>query len=295
MRTLITCPGIGDTIWLMMKLANTSERFRIRMSEALPQRGHQLANILPSVIASHEYRGIIPYKDVNRNNIQTKKNKWKQITEESFYLSANDWLERGNRIEGWLEDLPVSFKLDYHTSEQDRIVAKTLLQNGRIYIGLYTSAYSNSRNWNFWDAKGWMALVKLLHGGNKELVFVVIGAEYDVDQSSQLMDMMKEAGIEYVNTVGQPLTVVIEIMRRLSYAFYFPSGLAMLSETCGGSDATMFYPRHKLPKMPGTWADPERLQSNAFKECFFCEPEQIYNWCRDVYQIYERLNPENIQ
>lgn len=289
MRTLITCPGIGDFLWLAMKLQHTGERFNVRMSEATPQRGGQLKDLLPHIIASHEYRGMIPYRKVNNNNIQNFKNRWSQIDEQEFYLSANSWLEEGKRIEGWLEDLPVSFMLDYHTTDEDKLDADKLLPQMHKYIGIYCSAYSNGRNWGFWDAKGWFTLVKLLHGQRKDLVFVVIGAEYDTDQSQQLIDLMKEAGISYVDTVGEPLPVVIEIMRRLHYAFYFPSGLAMLSETCGGSDSTMFYPQHRLPNMPGTWADPERIKSGAFKECFFCSPEQIYEWVRDEYCIYDKL------
>jgi hypothetical protein len=289
MRTLISCPGIGDFLWMAMHLTNASERFHIRMSESLPQRGHQLAEILPDIIASHEYRGVIQYKDVYRNNIQTKKNKWKQITEESFYLSANDWLEKGNRIEGWLEDLPVSFKLNYHTSEQDKQTAAALLPEGKKYIGIYTSAYSNARHWNGWGAEEWMALILSLSKEREDsnICFVLIGAPYDIGIPEQLMESMDELAIPYVNTIGQPLGVVVEILKRQSYFIGFPSGLSILNETMG-KDGTMFYPAH-LKKMMNAWPDPKRIEEGNYKGCLFPEPELIFQWIRDKYQLYDRI------
>jgi ADP-heptose:LPS heptosyltransferase len=285
MRTIITCPGIGDFIWVAQKLVNTKENFKIVMSEATPQRGHQLKELLPGLIAEHQYKGIIRYKDVALSNIQNKKKKWYQISEESFYLSANAHLESGKRIESFLPDLPTTFKLDYFTTTEDQDKAAQLLPAGKKYIGIYTSAYSNARHWNGWEAKEWMELIRKLKG--KGVVFVVIGAEYDVQIPEEIIRAMKEEKIKYVTAVGEPLGVTLEMLKRLSYFIGFPSGLSILNETLG-KDGLMFYAPH-IKKIINTWADPERIKNHSIKECLFCEPDKVYEWLKNVYQIHDRI------
>lgn len=288
MRTITTCPGIGDFLWLAMKLQSTAERFKIVMSGGMPQRGHQVRALLPDLVGDHEYGPVIPYATVNTNSIQNTKRLWSQINEQGFYLSINSHLEGGKRIEEFLPDLDTSFRLRYYTTAEDKSSAVRLVPAGAPHIGLYTSAYNNSRNWGFWNEKQWFSLVRMLHKANKDFVFVVIGAEWDVDLSTKLIKLMKDNRIPHVNTVGYELGTVLECMRRFVYAFYFPSGLPILSETGGGSDCAMFYPPDKLPKMPGTWCDPRRRENGGFKECFFCTPEQIYDWVINTYQILDK-------
>lgn len=285
MRNITTCPGLGDFIWVAQKLINANEQFKVIMSEGKPQRGHQLAEILPQLIAEHKYGPVITYNFIAKKNIQNFKKKWKEINEQSFYLSANKHVESGRRIEHFLPDLPTTYKLDYHTIETDKDTAIFLLPKGRKYIGIYTSAYSNVRNWGAWDAKEWFELIQQLNG--KDVAFVLVGAPYDTGVTEDLIIAMEEKEIDYVNTIGQPLPVVIEMMKRFSYFLGFPSGLSILNETLG-KDGLMFY----APTIAGiinTWADPERIRSGAIKECLFTDPAAIYKWLKDVYLIHDKL------
>lgn len=285
MRTIITCPGIGDFIWIAQKLVNTGEQFKVVMTESTPQRGHQLKELLPGLIADHEYKGIISYKHITNHNIVNRKRRWSDINEQEFHLSANRHVEGGYRIEKFLPDLPTAYKLDYFTSKSDQHKAAKLLPDGKKYVGIYTSAYSNARHWNGWQAKEWMELIQNLKG--KDIVFVVIGAEYDIQIPDEIMAAMKQEKIKYVNAVGQPLGVTVEILKRLSYFIGFPSGLSILNETLG-KDGLMFYAPH-IQKIINTWADPERIKNHNIKECVFCEPEQVYDWLKNVYQIHDKL------
>lgn len=285
MRTITVCPGIGDFLWLAQKLVNTGEKFDIIMSEGLPQRGHQLAELLPQLINSHQYKGIIKYDTVNGNNIQNRKKRWSEIKDDSFYLSANKWLEDGKRIEGFLPDLNTTYQLQYTTSDDDKLNAEILLPEGKSYIGIYTSAYSNARNWNAWGVKEWFELIKLLNKPN--VVFVIIGALYDLGITEELMPKMDKAKIKYVNTVGQGLNVVVELLKRLSYFCGFPSGLSILNETLG-KDGLMFYSK-QIQGIINTWSSPDRIRNHNIKECLFCSPSDVYKWLKDVYLIHDKI------
>lgn len=286
MRTITTQPGIGDAAWVLMKLINSGERFHFRIPDGSPQRGKQIYDMLPQLSESCTYWPGLTYRKVESASAHHFTGKWGKITENEFYLSANRHLEHGKRIEEFLPDLKTSFTLDYHTSDADKDLARTLLADGK-YVGVYTSAYSNARHWNGWEAKEWCEMIRLLHEGDKEITFVIIGAKYDIGIPEEIMAFMDQQGIRYVNTIGQPLGVVVEMLKRLSYFIGFPSGLSILNETLG-KDGVMFYAPH-IKGIINAWPDPKRIEAGNYKGCLFCEPGKIYEWVRDEYKIYDRL------
>jgi ADP-heptose:LPS heptosyltransferase len=275
----MTCPGIGDTVWLFMKLVNQKERFHWKIGDGTPQRGHQIFELFPQLVESFEYIPQSGYKKVKRNAFSGK---WSQAPER-FYLEANTWLEEGKRIEKFLPDLPTSFKLEYASTKEEHDKARDLLLKDdcnyrsaiHSYIGIYTSAYSNARHWGGWEAKEWLELIKLIQDYNKKYKFVFIGADYDIGVSQEVMYQMKKDS--YINTIGQPLPVVIEILKRLDCFIGFPSGLSIIHETLAAKQTVMFYPKH-LTKLINAWPDPERIANGSYKGCLFCEPKQIFDW-----------------
>lgn len=282
MRTLRTPAGIGDNVWLLMKLINAGEKFNFVLPGHKPRRGAQLFELLPQVGAA-TYGDNINYRVIDAMNA-AQRGSWKAITGHSVFLSANRHLEHGNRIEAFLPDLKTSFSLPYIIPEE--IAATT--PDHEIMIGIYGSSYSTARSWGFWQEREWLELIKLIHQHNKKAVFCIIGAEFDTDMATALMKLLDKKKIPYENTIGRPLAYVVALMRKLRYAFYFPSGLAMLSETAGGSDSAMFYPKH-LDKMIKSWAEPERMCAGAFYETLFCSPEEIHDYVKNIYKLYERI------
>lgn len=290
MKTIYVPPGIGDSLWVLMKLINSGEKFDFRLPDSAPQRGKQIFDLLPQVAASCEYQSHLTYKKIEQASFHRITNKWSGISRKEFALSANGWLEAGVRIEGFLPDLETSFRIEYQTSEQDAAIAKMLIPDGGLYFGVYGSAYSNARHWGGWEVKEWMEYIRVIAKEVPEIKFVVIGAKYDTDLAEQIMWKMGEEGIKFINTIGDPLSVVIEILKRLHYFTGFPSGLSIVNETLG-KDGTMFYP-HNKPKVAnimGTWANPERLLNNSFKECLFPEPEGMAKWLFEVYGLKDYL------
>jgi ADP-heptose:LPS heptosyltransferase len=285
MRTIKTNPGIGDTCWLFQKLINCGEQFNWQIHDGPPQRGKQIFDLLPQLSASCEYVPNLQYRVVGPRNIQRQIPLWRQIKMQDFYLSANQHLEEGKRIESFLPDLPTSYELPFQTQEWIGPVAVDFPKG--IYIGIYASAYSTVRSWGFWREDGWLSLIKMVKQLIPEAVFVQIGAAWDEELATNLTTLMKRDGIAHISTIGKPLGYVIEMMKILNYGFYFPSGLGILSGLLH-RPSVMFYPP-ALPRLATTWADPVIIEDGSFKECQFCSPEVIFKWCKEEYKLETKI------
>lgn len=287
-RTITIPAGIGDWLWIASKLLHTGEKFNIILPDGQPQRGHQILELMPDLVASHRYAPDLNYEKLKKHNIQEKKKEWRWITEKVFALSANTHVEAGKRIEAFLPDLPPTFRMEFATSESDKKKAAQLLPEGKKYVGIYGSAYRNARHhhYNGWGPAEWLKLIKWLHKKRDDFSFVIIGAPYDADLADMIMAELKLCRMPYVNTVGQPLSVVVEILKRQFYFLGFPSGLSILNEYLG-KNGLMFY-GHRIQGIINTWADPERIKSGEIKECLFAEPEKIYDWLVNTYKLLDR-------
>lgn len=285
MRVIKTNPGIGDACFIFQKLINSGEQFNWQIHNGAPQRGKQIFDLLPQLSASCAYMPDLQYRVVGPRNIQRQIPNWKQIRMNDFYLSANEHLEAGKRIETFLPDLPTSYELPFQTQEWTGPVAVDFPKG--IYIGIYASAYSTVRSWGFWGPDLWMQLILSLRQLIPEAIFVQIGAEWDINVADDIRARMVFHNVRFINTIGKPLGYVIEMMKILNYGFYFPSGLGILSGLLHRK-SVMFYPP-ALPKLATTWADPAIIEDGSFKECQFCTPEVIFNWCRDEYHLESKI------
>lgn len=274
-KTIRVPAGIGDSVWLFMKLINTGERFKFYLPAGQPQRGKQVFDLLPQLVESCQYVPHLGYNQIKARNAATRYVEWNKIIKSDIFLSANEWLEAGRRIENFLPDLKTSFTLDYATGFMDSKRANDLLPAGP-YIGIYGTSYSTQRAWGFWDEHGWLELIEKFPPG---YTFVIIGASWDMDLGDNLIKLLQQRGIPHVNTIGEPLSVVIEVLKRLDYFIGFPSGLSILNETLQ-KDTFMFYPPHLLP-MINAWADPARIESGAYRGYLFCSPQQAFNLIKD--------------
>jgi len=279
MRTIKVCAGIGDNIWLLQKLINTGEQFNFELPDGKPQRGKQIFDLLPQVANSATYVKGLNYRTLAA---KTHRGKWADAPQ-SMYLSCNEHLEAGKNLVDFLPDLPISYKLDWDTpvTLADVMGLKIPKEIGK-YIGIYGSAYSTQRAWKQYGAWGvaeWLQLIGLIHAKGADYTFVIIGAEWDNDFATELSVLLRANNIPYINTVGEPLTSFMQWVKLFHYAFYFPSGLPILSETIhGSSDCCMFYSSN-IAGILGTWADPKRIADGNIKECLFCSPALIFDWC----------------
>ncbi len=274
MRTLYVPPGIGDSLWIVQKLLTQSERFDFCLPGGKPRRGHQVFELLPDLCRMVSYKSVLNYKTICENAISGN---WSDHTRRNLFVSANSHLEAGKRIEEFLPDLDTVFKIDYATTLDDATEAAKYTEGN--CIAIYTSAYSNARNWNCWQAAEWMELINRIHQERPDFKFVLIGASYDT-------------GVELnhpalISTVGEPLSVVIEILKQCVYFIGFPSGLSILNETLG-KDTFMFYPTHLEP-MINTWADPKRIHGKEYIGQLMCDVDTAYNRIIHEYKLYDRV------
>jgi len=283
-KTIKLAPGIGDNIWLIQKLINTGEKFTFILSGDLPNRGKQVFDLFPQITIksgyAEEFGKNFSTNLVLDNSAQYFNKKWGDIKEKEIFLAPNRHIEAGKYLKDLFPDLPISYYMDYNTSAEDKNIANKLLPNkNKHYIGIYGSCYAVNRHWGFWLEKEWFNLIRNLKRLDDSVVPVIIGATYDIDLGQNLIRMLKSANIEYVDTIGQSLSSVIEIMKLLFYGFYFPSGLGIISGTLG-APSTMFYPQH-LRSIMTKWCDPMLTESGIFKECLFCSDTEIFNWIKD--------------
>lgn len=277
-RTITTCAGLGDSVWIIQKLINSGEKFHWKLPNGQPQRGKQLFDLLPQVTASCDYAPGLSYDKIKREN--AGKGTWKSIKAKSFYLEANSHLEAGMRIEEFLPDLPTTYRLEYETK------ATAPEMNGH-HIGIYASAYSNARHWGMWQDNEWVQLIQLLHNAYPDIKYVIIGAEYDADHAQKIMQRLQILNVPFVNAIGQNLGVTIEILKKLSYFIGFPSGLSVINESLG-KDGIMFYPQNLTPMM-NAWADPERIASGSYKAAHKCTPEVLFKWIKNEYKLQNKI------
>jgi hypothetical protein len=288
-RTIGVCAGIGDNIWLIQKLVNAGESFNWRLAGDEPRRGHQIFELLPKSLSTTIEYGTFSSAVPLEASIQMKYHRWSDIEAKNFYLSINDHVGEGRRIETFFPDLATSFKIDWQTSLPEKLVAKRLLpkEEGRVYIGLYGSSYSSLRAWGFWKAPEWMILARRFRKflGDR-VTFVVIGANFDIDLGKDLVGALHAERISVIPMLGFPLGVVTETMKRLDYFFSFPSGLGMLAASVD-CPMMMFYPPH-LPRLRNSWAAPEAIESKRYRGQMFCEPEEAFRWTLTEFKPHDR-------
>jgi ADP-heptose:LPS heptosyltransferase len=286
MRKIYVPAGIGDSLWLMMKLINSGEKFDFILPGSEPRRGAQIFELLPQICNSVEYtRFYLPYNKIDRRNIVRKYNNFSEINEESFYLSANRHLEEGKRIEKFLPDLDTTYVMDYNTNKDDKDIASTvLLHDPLFHVGIYCSSYAGSKNWGTWTEREWFDLITLLNRRlGSEVEFVIIGAVWDLDLSTKLIELLKKNKITYSNVIGYSLGTTIEILKKLDYFIGFPSGLSIVNESLN-KNGIMFY-ANQIKGIINTWASPDRIANGDIKECLFDEPIKIYKWMVDHKKI----------
>lgn len=287
-RLIRVCAGIGDNIWLLQKLINAKEKFDFQLTDAPPQRGKQIFDLLPQVANSCAYTPGLKYETIRGTSKQYDKVEFKSIKEKAFSLAINFHLENGRRIEEYLPDLPMTFRLPYQTGDHGfRLTdlyhpsmpstVEGLVEAKK--IGIYMSGYSIQRIWNFWNAREWFDFIQKLYAEMPHCVFVIIGAEWDTDLGSDVMRLLMDNRIPFINTIGKKLPYVVELMQRLDYFIGFPSGMSILNETLH-KKTFMFYPPHLTPMMYA-WAEEDRIKNFDYIAQLFCTPMEAFKIIAD--------------
>lgn len=269
--------GIGDFLAMYLKLVclKRDDQIIISPSGDGPRRLLPLLTILPRVTPGgyHEFSN----GDVMMQTLPPGTD-LETLDEGDYCLSINKWLEGGGTVDSW-----VPGRIDYHPpfATPDALADPVfdLLERypDRPLVGIYTSAYGNSRHWGFWGVDQWWEFLNLVFEAvPKETLFIFLGAEYDGELSPRLMQKLDRP---YVDTLGKfHIGATTELIRRLDYFFVFPSGLGFIADMTSTPNL-MWFPKH-LAKMAYTFVDPEHKDSLLTLHQYFETPLQAFEkWC----------------
>lgn len=228
MIRFIVPQGIGDISWLFSKIDDFSKHHEIKMAIANDtlKRSCYFIDMHPTIsfdgYTSHSY------SDVNSNKISENTDLNSLEDGKTYFLSANEWLEKGNNLNEFLPKEKINYHYNLCFREQSVERANSLL-NSDLRIGIYGSCYSMLRAWNFWKEHEWFGMVAKLVTEYPNACFYIIGAKFDIDLGDKLIELLKIQKVKYVRVIGESLETALWIIKNLDYLFAFPSGLGIMA------------------------------------------------------------------
>ena len=264
------------------------KKFNFKIARDTPKRSKDIFNLLPTIVNSAEYDEGFDSSNVLNNNMCSNGQTYKDLDSSDFYLSINHHLEEGKRIEDFLPDLKTNYSVQFDTKPFKRIVDASMKKKKVNYIGIYASCYSVLRHWNFWQQQEWVELCELIYANNQNVVFCVIGADFDIDLGTNIMLRLKEKKLPYLDCFGNHIGITIEIIKRLQYMVSFPSGIGIIS-TNYKIPTLFFYPPH-LKKMQYAWASQEMIEDKSYMPVGFMQPNKAFEKIIHEYKLFKKLN-----
>ena len=263
MLTFNVPPGIGDISWIYCKLASLGRPFQLNICENHTlNRACGFVDILPGVVNGgyknfsysqaflKDKLGLAPDTDIYR------------LPDGEYYLSANLWLDAGNRIEGFLPTLEPQFHYELATTDQHKENARKAIEGlPRPLIVIYTSKYvPPETGWHLWSPDEWAQFCRRLHEHfDGKVGFAFIGAKFDTTIGHEAAEKTA-AFAPAVNLIGKTeVGDVVEIIREADYLVAFPSGMGILGDVI--DTPTMMFLPHKLRLLKDTYADPKNIES----------------------------------
>lgn len=266
MINFLVPPGIGDFSAMYAKLAGIKRPMTIIGAGDNPQRLGPFLDILPNI--QNGGYGSFTANTSLLNTIPAGTD-LASLADGDYFLAINNWLESGKDVDSW-----VPGPIDYHylfnrpTSLLDGASGFLDGLPEGPKVGIYCSAYGNSRHWGFWGPNEWREFLELLRVVlPKNTNYIFIGAEYDVQIAESLYAWMTAVGHNAWLTLGSfHIAGTIEVISALDYFFVFPSGLGFLADVVD-TPHVMWFPPHLKPMM-GTFVDPDNYGKRTIHGIF---------------------------
>lgn len=272
-------PGIGDISWVYSKLVSCGRPLRLRIAEdRKTKRSLPYVDLLPNV-ESAEYGDMGDYIPLSKSwNAYYGEFMEAEAEGKELMISANNWLEKGNRLEGYMPDLETDFHYEITTSPRDLDDAVHMLPAGK-KVGIYTSSMGGAVGWNGWEREEWTDFGRRLHKDYPGVTVVLMGAKWDIDLSGLVAGGLAHYGVPYVNLCGRtPMPLAVEILKQLDWFVGFASGMGVLSNVLW-KPCCMLYPDH-LVKLMDAWPCPVTLATGYYKGLLWQRPADVLRECR---------------
>lgn len=265
MLTFQVPPGIGDFSAMYSKLCGVDREMTIIPAGDGPHRLLPFLEILPKV--QHKEYGVfgsghsLAYTLLPGTDLTT-------YPDGDYFLSVNEWLEQGHHIHDWIPG-PTNYHYEMNISDEMKAETQKFIDelhvDTGVLIGVYCTSYSNSRHWGFWGPNHWFEFLKYVRAmlpAEWNPTFVFIGADYDLGIAEAVIKMMLDYNADHgfvyfrhAYTLGRfHIGSTIELIKKLSYFFVFPSGLGFLADVVN-TPHMMWFPAN-LERMMGTFTDP---------------------------------------
>lgn len=281
---LEVCGGIGDFVWLYSKLVALNLPLDITFS---CEEGHDLSGLLKLLPNVSVYRVgsfgadiVLKAPDVSSwdRRLLIDKARAGPVS-----IQLNDWLEKGNRIEGWMPDFPTTFH--FPIQGLDVAQAQSLMQPWTRWWTFYCANTASVLVFKGWGAEDWAEMGRLMMGLGKADGVALVGSVHDVPFIEGVVQAMD---VPVKNLVGQlDLAASLSVVQGGLYLVAFPSGIPILAEVLS-CRVMMFYPA-MLVGLESAWADPAMIESGDYKGCQFCPPSQAFDWIKNEYRLGKKL------
>lgn len=272
---LVVHPGIGDISWVVSKLSTTGQQYDLVIAkDNKTRRAMPLVEMMPC-IRSARYGGLEIYEMLARAG-NAKWEEFVQAGEEgkTLYLTANKWLEKGNRLEGFLPDLDTDFHYPIHIPPADTAWAQSAVDPYPRTMGIYTSSWGGIVNWAGWTELEWLEFIRLVREHWTHTTFFLIGARWDMDMRLPMLKGLERERIDYVDLIGKTsLSRAAALIQQLDYFAGYASGLTVLADVVR-KPCLMLYPDH-LSQLMGAWPDPVHLADGTHQGHLWDRPLRV--------------------
>jgi glycosyltransferase involved in cell wall biosynthesis len=269
-------PGLGDLSWLYSKFANLDRPLDLTVCEDATHRSGPFLELLPNVYDYHYSTGQLDYERL--------KTCWNGTYEEilaaesrgdRIYLSCNNWVDNGRRLEDWLPDLATDFHYEIPLSHDAYIASAHLLPPGAMYIAIHTASLGGMKAWDGWGPGEWLEFIQAIASEYPHIVFVLLGATWDEDMADQLRPLLTQSGITHLNLVGKTdLALTLAVLRRCRYVVGFASGVSILANVLQ-IPTLMLYPSH-LHLLMHAWPDLNSIADGSYVGIVWSRPREAY-------------------
>lgn len=271
-------PGLGDISWIYSKLVNLGRPFKLNICENYTlNRASGFVDLLPGVVNGG-------YKNFSyQENFISKKlglpvdTDMKALPDGEYFLSANLWLDAGNRLETFLPGLETSFHYEMNIPQvaKDQVAGLMKGLSGPI-IAIYTSKYNAPETgWFLWSPEQWEGFCRAIYNELGGCSFVFLGAKFDLTVGIETAERVK-AFAPVADMIGKTeVSHAVEILKQSDYLFAFPSGIGILGDVVN-TPTLMFLPSPRHDKLKDTYADPENVRSGKHLNVMYCAPWEAF-------------------
>lgn len=245
--------GIGDFSWIWSKLSTTGDSYIVEYPKDKPARLAPFLALLPKEkIISYAINPDVGFyfdrgelKGHFCNAPAAPIERYADMREGvTNVIEANTHLERGNRIETWLPDIPA---VDFHYKIEG-LIDKARPQD--IFI-VHLSSRIVKNSWNYYEIETWIPMIEMVQKFTGWTP-VFIGGSYD-DFAQECFEKYIEQhqAVSLIGRTPDLLSALCLVQQSKFFMGCVSSGLTMLANVLRVPSAS-WWPR---PGLPPSWSD----------------------------------------